>query len=149
VEKQEARAFNEVEAIKNNWSVRELERQINSLFYERLAKSRDKAGLMKLALKGQEVTKPFDAFKDPVIIEFLGLPESLRLVESDLEQASWGSAEIRVKSGHWELTPKSSHPKINGFLEIKKVFFLQKRSKRGSGSKQKPYDRLLGLQGIA
>ncbi|MBI3353054.1 MAG: DUF1016 family protein [Nitrospirae bacterium] len=87
VEKQEARAFYEVEAIKNNWSVRELERQINSLFYERLAKSRDKAGLMKLALKGQEVTKPLDAFKDPVIIEFLGLPESPRLVESDLEQA--------------------------------------------------------------
>ena len=42
----DARAFYEIEAIKNNWSARELERQINSLLYERLAKSRDKAGLI-------------------------------------------------------------------------------------------------------
>lgn len=82
-----ARAFYEVEAIKNNWSARELERQINSLLFERLAKSKDKAGLLKLATKGQEITLPIDVFKDPVVIEFLGLPESHRLVESDLEQA--------------------------------------------------------------
>jgi len=83
----DARAFYEIEAIKNNWSARELERQINSLLFERLAKSKDKAGLMKLATTGQEITAPADIFKDPVIIEFLGLPESHRLVESDLEQA--------------------------------------------------------------
>jgi len=82
-----ARAFYEIEAIKNNWSARELERQINSLLFERLAKSKDKAGLMKLATKGQEITAPADVFKDPVVIEFLGLPESPRLVESNLEQA--------------------------------------------------------------
>lgn len=82
-----ARAFYEIEAIKNNWSARELERQINSLLFERLAKSKDKAGVMKLATKGQEVATPSDIFKDPVVIEFLGLPESHRLVESDLEQA--------------------------------------------------------------
>lgn len=87
VDSPEARAFYEIEAIKNNWSARELERQINSLLFERLAKSRDKAGLMKLATKGQEIATPADVFKDPVIIEFLGLPESHRLVESDLEQA--------------------------------------------------------------
>jgi predicted nuclease of restriction endonuclease-like (RecB) superfamily len=81
------RDFYEIEAIKNNWSVRELERQINSLLFERLAKSKDKAGLMKLAIKGQEIITPSDVFKDPVVIEFLGLPESSRLVESDLEQA--------------------------------------------------------------
>ena len=66
---------------------RELERQINSLLYERLAKSRDKAGLMRLATKGHEIQKPEDVFKDPVVIEFLGLPESHRLVESNLEEA--------------------------------------------------------------
>lgn len=82
-----ARAFYEVEAIKNNWSARELERQINSLLFERLAKSKDKAGLLELATKGQEIARPVDVFKDPVVIEFLGLPESPRLVESDLEQA--------------------------------------------------------------
>ena len=87
VDSPDARAFYEIEAIKNNWSARELERQINSLLFERLAKSKDKAGLMKLATKGQEIATPADVFKDPVVIAFLGLPESNRLVESDLEQA--------------------------------------------------------------
>jgi predicted nuclease of restriction endonuclease-like (RecB) superfamily len=87
VESAQNRAFYEIEAIKNNWSARELERQINSLLFERLAKSKDKAGLMRMAAKGQEIQSPADVFKDPVVIEFLGLPESPRLVESDLEQA--------------------------------------------------------------
>ena len=87
VDKAEARAFYEIEAIKNNWAARELERQINSLLYERLALSRDKKGLMRLAVKGHEVQKPTDVFKDPVVMEFLGLPESPKLVETDLEQA--------------------------------------------------------------
>ncbi len=87
VDKPEARAFYEIEAIKNNWAAREMERQINSLLYERLALSRDRKGLMRLALKGHEVAKPLDVFKDPVVMEFLGLPESPRLVETDLEQA--------------------------------------------------------------
>ncbi len=82
-----ARAFYEIEAIQQCWSARELERQIASLLFERLAKSRDKAGVRRLALKGQEILSPADLFKDPVVIEFLGLPESTRLVESDLEQA--------------------------------------------------------------
>ncbi|HUK41838.1 MAG TPA: hypothetical protein VLX11_12355, partial [Candidatus Acidoferrales bacterium] len=56
--------------------------QINSLLYERLALSKDKKGLMKLATKGHDVQRPMDAFKDPVVIEFLGLPESPRLVET-------------------------------------------------------------------
>jgi predicted nuclease of restriction endonuclease-like (RecB) superfamily len=87
VGKKEARAFYEIEAIKNHWSARELERQINSLFYERLALSSDKKGLMRLAVKGHEVRRAGDVFKDPVVMEFLGLPESPRLVESELEQA--------------------------------------------------------------
>jgi predicted nuclease of restriction endonuclease-like (RecB) superfamily len=87
VDKSEARAFYEIEAIKNNWSARELERQINSLLYERLALSKDKTGLMKLATKGHEIQSAVDVFKDPVVIEFWGLPESPRLVESALEEA--------------------------------------------------------------
>jgi predicted nuclease of restriction endonuclease-like (RecB) superfamily len=86
VEKPEARAFYEIEAIDNRWSARELERQINSLLYERLALSKDKKGLMRLATKGQEIQQPIDIFKDPVVMEFVGLPESPRLVETDLEQ---------------------------------------------------------------
>src|SRR5437867_6118990 len=86
VEKREARAFYEIEALRNNWAARELERQINSLLYERLALSRDKKGLLRLAKKGQEIQRPLDIFKDPMVIEFLGLPESPRLVESKLEE---------------------------------------------------------------
>lgn len=83
----QARAFYEIEAIESNWTARELERQINSLLFERLAKSKDKRGLLRLAKKGQEIARPADVFKDPLVIEFLGLPESPRLVESDLETA--------------------------------------------------------------
>lgn len=81
------RGFYEIEAVKNNWAAREMERQINSLLYERLALSKDKKGLMRLAVKGHEVRKPADVFKDPMVMEFLGLPESPRLVETELEQA--------------------------------------------------------------
>lgn len=87
VKSPDARAFYEIEATKNNWKARELERQINSLLYARLAKSRDKKGLMALATKGHEIQQSADVFKDPVVIEFLGLPESHRLVESTLEEA--------------------------------------------------------------
>jgi predicted nuclease of restriction endonuclease-like (RecB) superfamily len=87
VSRDEARAFYEIEATQNNWSARELERQISSLLFDRLAKSRDKKGLISLARQGQEVTRPVDVLKDPVVLEFLDLPESPRLVESKLEQA--------------------------------------------------------------
>lgn len=82
-----ARAFYEIETTNNRWSSRELERQINSLLYERLVKSRDKKGVMALAMKGQEIQRPEDAIKDPVVLEFVGVPESERLVESKLEEA--------------------------------------------------------------
>ncbi len=87
VDRPEARAFYEIEAIRHNWSAREVERQIASLLFDRLAKSKDKAGLLRLARKGQEVTRAADVFKDPVVMEFLGLPASPRLAETDLEQA--------------------------------------------------------------
>ena len=81
------RLFYERETLANNWSSRELERQISSLLFERLAKSRDKAGLLRLAKRGQEIQRPQDAIKDPLVLEFLDLPESHRLVESKLEEA--------------------------------------------------------------
>jgi len=87
VSNQHARAFYEIEAVQQNWKARELERQIQSLLFERLVKSRDKNGVMKLATKGQEIQQPADIFKDPLVIEFLGLPESHRLVETKLEEA--------------------------------------------------------------
>ena len=82
----EVRKFYEIEAEKNHWSVRELKRQIASLLFDRLAKSKDKEGLLKLACEGHEIRKPSDAIKDPVILEFLNLPISHRLVESKLEE---------------------------------------------------------------
>ena len=93
VSRAEARAFYEIEAARNNWSARELERQINSLLFDRLAKSRDKKGLMRLALQGQEVARPVDVLKDPLVLEFLDLPESPQLVESKLEQALIGNLQ--------------------------------------------------------
>lgn len=81
------RNFYEIEASKNNWSTPELERQMGSLLFERLAKSRDKKGLMELAQKGQIIRKPEDVLKDPMVLEFLDIPESHKLVESELEGA--------------------------------------------------------------
>ncbi len=89
----EARDFYEIEAIRNAWSARELERQINSLLFDRLAKSRDKAGLMRLAVQGHEIARPIDVLKDPLVLEFLDLPVSPRLVESKLEQALIGNLQ--------------------------------------------------------
>lgn len=87
VTREEARSFYEIEAAKNNWAGRELERQIHSLLFDRLLKSKDKTGLLKLATHGQEINSPVDAIKEPVVLEFLDLPESHQLVESKLEQA--------------------------------------------------------------
>lgn len=87
VEKPEARAFYETEAINASWSTRELERQINSLLFERLALSRDKEGVMELAQKGHEIQQPSDLVKDPYVLEFTGIPQNLKLLEKDLEQS--------------------------------------------------------------
>jgi predicted nuclease of restriction endonuclease-like (RecB) superfamily len=85
------RRFYEMETVKNNWSGRELERQMASLLFERLAKSRNKEGLMRLAYKGQEIENPEDVIKDPMILEFLNIPESHKLVETKLEDALIGN----------------------------------------------------------
>jgi predicted nuclease of restriction endonuclease-like (RecB) superfamily len=87
VSRREARDFYEIEAVKNAWSARQLERQIASLLFERLAKSRDKQGVLALASEGLEPAQPADLIKDPYVLEFLGLPESPRLNEGQLEEA--------------------------------------------------------------
>lgn len=80
------RRFYEIEAYKNNWSLKEFERQYNSALYTRLALSRDKDKVLELAEKGLVIEQPKDAIKDPYILEFLGLPEHHYYSESDLEQ---------------------------------------------------------------
>lgn len=87
VENDQARAFYETEAAKNRWSSRHLERQINSLLFERLLKSRNKKGVLDLAKQGHVVEKPVDVIKDPYVLEFLDLPEHSRLTETELESA--------------------------------------------------------------
>ena len=87
IDNPEERRFYEIEAIDNDWSVRELKRQINSSLYERLALSRDKEEVRRLACEGQVVDKASDLIKDPVVLEFLGLEEKPVYSESELETA--------------------------------------------------------------
>lgn len=81
------RSFYEIEAASGNWSLRELRRQVGSCLFERLALSRDKKGIRKLAAEGQVITQPGDILKEPYVLEFLGLDEHARYSESELEQA--------------------------------------------------------------
>lgn len=87
ITKPEARTFYEVEASKNNWSVRELERQIGTLLFDRLSKSKNKETIEELSKKGHIPLRPEDAFKEPVILDFLNIPEPYQLNETSLEQA--------------------------------------------------------------
>lgn len=80
------RKFYEIESFKNNWSLRELDRQYNSALFTRLALSKDKSEILKLAELGQVIEKPQEAIKDPYVLEFIGLPEQNTYSESDLEQ---------------------------------------------------------------
>lgn len=83
----DARSFYEIEAAREGWSSRELERQIASLLFERLARSRDKHKVLALARKGHEIATPRDVIKDPFVLEFLDLPERPNWSERGLEQA--------------------------------------------------------------
>ena len=80
------RKFYEIETRANNWSVRELERQIESSLYERLALSRNKEDIWRLAQEGQVVEKATDLFKNPLVLEFLGLAEKADFTEDGLEK---------------------------------------------------------------
>lgn len=87
VKNPEARSFYESEALRGGWSVRQLDRQINTQFYERTALSRDKAAMLKkgaIPLPEDAVT-PEEEIKDPLVLEFLGLKDEYS--ENDLEEA--------------------------------------------------------------
>lgn len=88
VEDPKAREWYIEEAITQNWSSRALDRQINRLYYERLLSSRDKKAVKKEAEEkiAELPPSPKDFIRDPVLLEFLGLPETGRLLESNLEQ---------------------------------------------------------------
>lgn len=79
------RAFYESQSIRGNWSFRELKRQIGSLLFERMAKSRNKAAVIK-RIQG-EILTPEDVIKSPYIFEFLGIPERSEYTENQLETA--------------------------------------------------------------
>lgn len=81
------RSFYEVEAYNGNWSVRQLQRQVASSLFERLALSRDKDEVMRLACEGQIMQKPDDIIKNPVVLEFCGLKPDESYTETKLETA--------------------------------------------------------------
>ena len=80
------RNFYEIEIIKNNWSVRELQRAMNSMLFERTGLSSDKQSVLDNHHRGTEM-KPDDIFRNPYVLEFLGLEEKLTYQETDLEEA--------------------------------------------------------------
>ena len=71
---------------KEQWSVRELKRQMKSSLFQRLALSRDKTKILELSRKGQEVQNPQDLIKDPFVLEFVGLPQQETYLEGELKQ---------------------------------------------------------------
>ena len=87
IENADERKFYEIESRQQNWSVRQLQRQYASSLYERLALSRNKDEVMRLANEGQTVDKPSDIIKNPITLEFLGLKPDTVYTESKLEDA--------------------------------------------------------------
>ena len=87
VENENAREFYTEEAIKSNWSTRQLERQINSFFYERLLSSQNKEKVTEEIQKLEPAKVPEDIIRDPYVLEFLGLSPNDDFYESDLEEA--------------------------------------------------------------
>lgn len=85
IENSNERSFYEIEAFEQNWSEPQLKRQYHSSLYERLALSRDKNEVMKLAVQGHKIDKPQDLLKNPLTLDFLGLQEKHSYTESDLE----------------------------------------------------------------
>ena len=81
------RGFYEIEAYKQQWNKRELRRQVASSLYERLAMSRDKDAVMRMAKEGMTMEKNSDILRDPMVLEFCGLKPDNTYYESDLENA--------------------------------------------------------------
>jgi predicted nuclease of restriction endonuclease-like (RecB) superfamily len=95
------RTFYEIECIRGNWSVRELMRQINSLYYERSGLSKNKKKLAELVRNGAEVAEPKLAIRDPYIFEFMGLKPPEVMSETHLEdQILEKLQEFLLELGH-------------------------------------------------
>ena len=84
---EDKRAFYIAEATKNNWTVRQLERQVNSQLYERLLLSNDKASVLAVARGEKQPSEAKEIIKDPMVLEFLGLKREAAYYEKDLETA--------------------------------------------------------------
>ena len=87
IKDEDERRFYEIEAANQQWSVNDLKRQYSSSLYERLALSRNKDEVMRLAKEGQTIDKPRDMLKNPLVLEFLGMVEDSSYSETDLESA--------------------------------------------------------------
>jgi predicted nuclease of restriction endonuclease-like (RecB) superfamily len=109
--KPDERAFYEIEAAQQGWTLRELRRQFDAGLYERLALSRDKEGIRELSHEGPHIANPQDLLKDPYVLEFLGIEEKARYSESDLESAIVTNIE-------------------NFLLELGKGFLFESRQRR-------------------
>lgn len=108
----EERHFYEIEAYKNGWSKDELGRQYGSSLYERLALSRDKEKVMRLALEGQQIEKPDDIFKDPYVLEFTGLPEESVYSETELEKRLIDNLQMYVNYYDRKVKLEDENPTI-------------------------------------
>ena len=87
IDNPDERGFYEIEAYKQQWNKRELRRQVASSLYERLAMSRDKDAVMRMAKEGMTMEKNSDILRDPMVLEFCGLKPDNTYYESDLENA--------------------------------------------------------------
>ena len=120
IENADARRFYEIECTQQQWSVRQLSRQVGSSLYERLALSRNKDEVMKLAKEGQTIEKPSDVIKNPITLEFLGLKPDSAYSESKLENAIIGKMQQFL-------------------LELGKGFLFEARQKRFTFDEQHFY----------
>ena len=111
IEDKDERDFYEKEAIRSNWNVSTLKRQFHSSLYERLALSRDKNDVMRLANEGAIPQKPEDILHTPYVLEFAGLEDKASYHESDLESAVIGKMQKFL-------------------LELGKGFLFEQRQKR-------------------
>lgn len=111
IENKKERDFYEIESENQQWSVSQLKRQYSSSLYERLALSRNKKGILKLAEEGHSLSSTKDIVKNPVILEFLGFDEKFEYSESDLESAIISKLQLFL-------------------LELGKGFLFEARQKR-------------------
>jgi len=135
IKNSDERKFYEIECEKNSWSLRELNRQFDSALFERLVLSKDKEGVRELSQKGQLVEKAEDALKEPYVLEFLGLEESCKYSEGELETAIISNLEgflLELGRGFTfvarqkRITNKSEHYFIDlvFYNRLLKCFFL-------------------------